>query len=135
MIINKLKVLEEHWELRLTTPGPGKEGWMAARRERIGRMGNHYANEASLNHTVAAIICWEKPGSLGSLAASTEGTYFWARTLLPPHPLFFFLSPYFGVSYLSLFHLKCLFLVDRHSRVNFQDQSSQLGTKHTKPQC
>lgn len=47
-------------------------GW----RKRIGRMGNHYANEAGLNHTVPMIICWEEPRLLGSLVCSTAGTHF-----------------------------------------------------------
>lgn len=57
---------------------------MATWRKRIGRMGNHYANEASLNHTVPTIICWEKPRLLGSLVGSTEGIYFYAQSLLLP---------------------------------------------------
>lgn len=69
----------------LTTQGPGKEGgktgWMAGWRNRIGRMGNHYANEAGLNHTVPMIICWEKPRLLGSLVCSTVGTYFYVLSL------------------------------------------------------
>lgn len=106
---------------------------MAAWRKRIGRMGNHYANEASLNHTVPAIICWEKPRLLGSLAGSTEGTYFWARTLLLP---LFFLSRFcsFLFNSVSVFFIRSVSpmriktLVDRHLVVNFQGQSSQLGT-------
>lgn len=54
---------------------------MAGWRNRIGRMGNHYANEAGLNHTVPMIICWEKPRLLGSLVCSTVGTYFCALSL------------------------------------------------------
>lgn len=72
---------------------------MAGWRKRIGRMGNHYANEASLNHTVPAIICWEKPRLLGSLVCSTEGTYFWARFLSPQTP-----PPFFSL-YISYFIL------------------------------
>lgn len=49
---------------------------MAGWRKRIGRMGNHYANEAGLNHTVPMIICWEEPRLLGSLVCSTAGTHF-----------------------------------------------------------
>lgn len=49
---------------------------MAGWRERIGRMGNHYANEAGLNHTVPMIICREEPRLLGSLVCSTAGTLF-----------------------------------------------------------
>lgn len=80
MIINKLKVLEEHWELVANKTGPGKEGGkegrMAGWRERTGRMGNHYANEAGLNHTLPMIICWEEPRLLGSLVCSTAGSLF-----------------------------------------------------------
>lgn len=49
---------------------------MAGWRKRIGRMGNHYANEAGLNHTVPMIICWEEPRLLGSLVCSMAGTHF-----------------------------------------------------------
>lgn len=73
-------------------------GWMAGWRNRIGRMGNHYANEAGLNHTVPMIICWEKPRLLGSLVCSMVGTYFCALSLayfLPfssgPHSALFLL--------------------------------------------
>lgn len=81
MIINKLKVLEEHWELVANNTRPRKRregrrdrmvGWM----ERKGRMGNHYANEAGLNHTVPMIICWEEPRLRGSLVCSMAGTLF-----------------------------------------------------------
>lgn len=54
---------------------------MAGWRKRIGRMGNHYANEAGLNHTVPMIICWEEPRLLGSLVCSTAGAYFCVFTL------------------------------------------------------
>lgn len=89
MIINKLKVLEEHWELVANNIGPGKEGWMVGWRKRIGRMGNHYANEAGLNHTVPMIICWEEPRLLGSLVCSTAGTHFFCVFSLPDFSLFF----------------------------------------------
>lgn len=77
---------------------------MAGWRERIGRMGNHYANEAGLNHTVPMIICWEEPRLLGSLVSSTAGTHF-----------FFFLCVFslFLISHSSLFFfflLYCKFL-------------------------
>lgn len=49
---------------------------MAGWRERKGRMGNHYANEAGLNHMVPMIICWEEPRLRGSLVCSTAGTHF-----------------------------------------------------------
>lgn len=49
---------------------------MAAWRRRIGRMGNHYANKARLNHAVPIIICWDEPRLPGSLVCSTAGTPF-----------------------------------------------------------
>lgn len=57
------------------------EGWMAGWKKRIGRMGNHYANEAGLNHTVPMIICWEEPRLLGSLVCSAAGTHFCVSSL------------------------------------------------------
>lgn len=85
MIINKLKVLEEHWELvaNNTSPRKGRRGalgrrdrWQDEGRERIGRMGNHYANEPGLNHTLPIIICWEELRLRGSLVCSTTGNHF-----------------------------------------------------------
>lgn len=81
---------------------------MAGWRKRMGRMGNHYANEASLNHTLPTIICWEKPRLLGSLVCSAEGTYFWARPLLLP------LFTIFCDFCVSLSRLECLFGTDKN---------------------
>lgn len=83
MIINKLKVLEEHWELVANNMKPseeekegGKGGMMAGWKGRNGRMGNHYANKSGLNHTVPMIICWEEPRLRGSPVCSTKAGIF-----------------------------------------------------------
>lgn len=102
---------------------------MAGWRKRMGRMGNHYANEASLNHTVPTIICWEKLRLLGSLVCSTEGTYFWAGPLLLP--LFTIFCNFLFKSVLvfliwSVYSALIKILGDCHLVVNFQGRSSQL---------
>ena len=70
---------------------------MAGWRKRIGRMGNHYANEAGLNHTVPMIICWEEPRLLGSLVCSTAGTLFCVSSITHSS-LFFFPFPHSAIS-------------------------------------
>lgn len=95
----------------------------------MGRMGNHYANEASLNHTVPMIICWEKPRLLGSLVCSTEGTYFWAGPfLLPLFTIFcnFLFNSVLVFLIWSVYSALIKILVDCHLVVIFQGHSSQL---------
>lgn len=84
---------------------------MAGWRKRIGRMGNHYANEAGLNHTVPMIICWEEPRLLGSLVCSTAGTHFFlfslsfishSSSLFPIRQFFHLSSPLSPLKYLLL---------------------------------
>lgn len=70
-------------------------------------MGNHYANEAGLNHTVPMIICWEKPRLLGSLVCSTAGTHFCALSLT--HFLLFFSFPYSAIFLLNFSPVSPLF--------------------------
>lgn len=81
---------------------------MAGWRERIGRMGNHYVNEAGLNHTVPMIICWEEPRLLGSLVCSTAGRFFFVFSPTD-FSLFCFFFPILKCSHLlALSLLMCM---------------------------
>lgn len=69
----------------------------------MGRMGNHYANESGLNHAVPMIICWEKPGLLGSLVRSTPGARFCTQSLAHFFLLFLPYSAIFSLNFSSVF--------------------------------
>lgn len=107
-------------------------------------MGNHYANEAGLNHTVPMIICWEEPRLLGSLVCSTAGTHFfgvlsyWFLTLL-----FFSYTAIFSLILCSVsscvyvvLDLGCILLAQTRSVHGFYMANSSLAiyfqdTQHT----
>lgn len=96
-------------------------GW----RERMRRMGSHYANATGLNHTLPMIICWEALRLPGSLVCSKTDIHFSACVPPPPppaphsiltfHPKFYHFKLFPFVASDFIFEYECL--LQEHKRV------------------